>query len=120
MLQHAQNATRGLFAAASLSRLTGWFHIHLFYSSKVRYASRQMCFESVISSHFSTISVAKYHISLISGWNYHNIHYTPIRVLWNFVSYILFSFGGILLSVFKISIIETNYHIDYLHKCITL
>ena len=27
---HAQNATYVLFAAASLFRLTGWFHIHLF------------------------------------------------------------------------------------------
>ena len=28
--QHAQNATFGLFAAASLFRFPGWFHIHLF------------------------------------------------------------------------------------------
>ena len=28
--QHAQNTTFGLFAAASLFRLSGWFHIHLF------------------------------------------------------------------------------------------
>ena len=27
--QYAQNTTFGLFAAASLFRLTGWFHIHL-------------------------------------------------------------------------------------------
>ena len=33
--QHAQNLTFGLFAAAWLLRLTGWFHIHLFYSSKI-------------------------------------------------------------------------------------
>ena len=26
---HAHNATFGLFAAASGSRLTGWYHIHL-------------------------------------------------------------------------------------------
>ena len=30
--QHAWNTTFGLFAAACLFRLTGWFHIHLFYS----------------------------------------------------------------------------------------
>ena len=31
VLQHVQNTTFGLFAAASLFiRLTGWFHIHLF------------------------------------------------------------------------------------------
>ena len=29
-LSHAQNATFGLFATASLFMLTGWFHIHLF------------------------------------------------------------------------------------------
>ena len=28
--QHAQNATFGLFAAANLFRVTGWFHIHFF------------------------------------------------------------------------------------------
>ena len=32
---HVQNATFGLFAATSLFRLTGWFHIHLFYSTKI-------------------------------------------------------------------------------------
>ena len=32
--QHAQNTTFRLFAAASLFSLTGWFYIHLFYSSK--------------------------------------------------------------------------------------
>ena len=29
--QHGQNTTFGLFVEASLFRLTGWFHIHLFY-----------------------------------------------------------------------------------------
>ena len=33
--QHAQNVTFWYFAAAWLFRLTGWFYIHLFYSSKV-------------------------------------------------------------------------------------
>ena len=28
--QHAQNTTFGIYAAVSLFRLTGWFHIHLF------------------------------------------------------------------------------------------
>ena len=28
--KHAQNTTFGQFAAASLLRLTGWFHIHMF------------------------------------------------------------------------------------------
>ena len=28
--QHVQDATFGLFTAASLFKLTGWFHIHLF------------------------------------------------------------------------------------------
>ena len=30
-----QNVTFGQFAVAWLFRLTGWFHIHLFYSSQV-------------------------------------------------------------------------------------
>ena len=33
MRQHAQNTTLSLFAASSLFRLTGWFHIHLFFHS---------------------------------------------------------------------------------------
>ena len=32
--QHAQHTTYGLLPAASLFIFTGWFHIHLFYSSK--------------------------------------------------------------------------------------
>ena len=47
-LQHAQNTTFGLFAAADLFRLTGWFHIHLFYLSKVsinRYQAGSKCYK---------------------------------------------------------------------------
>ena len=35
VLQHAQNKTFGQLAEASLFRLTGWFHIHLFFISKI-------------------------------------------------------------------------------------
>ena len=45
MRQHAQNTTFGLFAEASLFRLTGWFHIHFFSSKELlRKLVYFMCF----------------------------------------------------------------------------
>ena len=41
MRQHTQDTTVGLFAEASLFKLTGWFHIHLFFHLRYNVHSRK-------------------------------------------------------------------------------